>query len=153
MKKIYALLVIIIFSAGFFNTQAQVGNYLLKKTKQATVRAGQKSDEEATEEMNKEVDKGVEKAFNKFFGEDETESDQVDPSSEEGSDDYSSEEDENARPSKSSSSSSSDARASGLLKAMGVNIAPTNINEVYNYSGNILMDVQSWKKMANLKVK
>lgn len=149
MKKTFALLVIILFSAGFFHTQAQVGNYMLKKAKQAKGMAGQKADEEVTDEMNKEVDKGVEKVFDKFFGADETETKPENSTSKEGSDEYSDDnssvEDDNSMPSKSSGSSSSDARANSMLKAMGVNIAPTNVNEVYNYSGNILMDVQSWE--------
>lgn len=145
MKKIFTLLIIIIFSAGFFHTQAQVGNYMLKKAKQAKVRAGQKADEEVTGEMNKEVDKGVEKAFNKFFSADEAESNADNSNTEEGSDEYSSDEDDHSMSSQSSGSSSSDARASALLKSMGVNIAPTDVNEVYNYSGNILMNTQSWE--------
>lgn len=144
MKKILSLIGVIILSAGFFQAQAQVGNYLKNKAKQAAVRAGQKSDEEVTEEVNKEVDTGVEKVFNKFFGKDETESKKTTTSSETAADSHPSDSKNNSNSAAGSGSSYSDARANAMMKAMGINTSPVDVKENYNYSGNILMTVQSW---------
>ncbi|MCK4922388.1 MAG: DUF4412 domain-containing protein [Bacteroidales bacterium] len=144
MKKILSLLSILALSGGFFQTQAQVGNYLKNKAKQATVRAGQKSDEKVTEEVNEEVDTGVEKVFNKFFGEDETETLESAKSSETDVESDTSDGENNSFQPASSESSSSDVRANAMMKAMGINTTSVDVKENYNYSGNILMTVQSW---------
>jgi hypothetical protein len=116
------------------NTSAQIpGRYLEKKMKQAVNRAGQKADEEVTEEMNKKVDEGVEKVFDDIFDEDE----------EPATDKPSSSGEENEK-SSSSGSPGSDAAAKAMMKSLGITTAPTNVEETYQYAGNIFMTVQSW---------
>ncbi|MFW5821393.1 MAG: DUF4412 domain-containing protein [Bacteroidota bacterium] len=133
MKKIiFTLLIVFISSLTFESTAQPVGRFLEKKMKQATQRAAQKADEEVTEEMNEQVDKSVEKVFDNIFETDE-ESDSA-----------------GSEKSKSSSSSSgadpSDAMAAAMMKKLGVNMAPANVQESYDYQGNIVMAVQSWEK-------
>lgn len=131
MKKIFFILSIVFISSLTFESTAQpVGRFLEKKMKQATQRAAQKADEEVTEEMNEQVDKSVEKVFDDIFGNDE-ESDSA-----------------ATEKSKSTSSSSggdpSDAMATAMMKKLGVSMAPANVQESYDYQGNIVMAVQSW---------
>ncbi|MCF8378836.1 MAG: DUF4412 domain-containing protein [Bacteroidales bacterium] len=144
MKKFLSLLSIIILSSVLFQIQAQAGNYLMNKAKQASQRAGQKSDEKVTKEMNKEVDKGVEKVFNNLFGDEKKEANPGTENSDSNADSVNSTNNQSSTPPKGSGSSSDDARANAMLKAMGINMAPVNVNETYDYSGNILMNVQSW---------
>lgn len=131
MKKlIFTLLIVFVSSLAFESTAQPVGRFLEKKMKQATQRAAQKADEEVTEEMNEQVDKSVEKVFDDIFESDE-ESDSA-----------------GTEKSKSGSSSSggdpSDAMAAAMMKKLGVNMAPANVQESYDYQGNIVMSVQSW---------
>lgn len=130
MKKItFSLIIVLITSLSFELSAQPVGRFLEKKMKQATQRAAQKADEEVTEEMNKQVDKSVEKVFDDIFTSDE--------------------ETDSAGTEKSKSSSSysgdpSDPMAAAMMKKMGVNMAPANVQESYDYQGNIVMTVQSW---------
>ena len=147
MKKLIFILSILFLSTGLFHTEAQVGNYLKKKTSQAGNRAAKKSDEEVTGEMNKKVDVEIGKAFNKLFGEEEEEEETktTEPSttdSNEGSSNTNTQ--KKSTPPSGSESSSSDARANAMLKAMGISTDPVDVQENYNYSGNIIMTVQSW---------
>ena len=130
-------------SSGMFHAEAQVGNYLKKKTAQAGNRAGKKADEEVSGEMNKKVDNEVGKAFNKLFGTDESETDDSQPATSESNEESTSPKKHSSPPS-GSGSSSDDARANAMLKAMGISTEPIDVQEKYNYSGNILMTVQSW---------
>lgn len=148
MKRLVFILSIIFLSAGMFQTEAQVGNYLKKKTAQTGNRAGKKSDEEVGKEMNKRIDKEVGKAFNKLFGADESESDDTQPATSDSNEESTSPKKHSSPPS-GSGSSSDDARANAMLKMMGINTDPIDVQEKYNYSGNILMTVQSWNDDGN----
>ncbi len=145
MKKLIFILSILFLSTSLFHVEAQVGNYLKKKTSQTGNRAAKKSDEEVTGEMNKKVDTEIGKAFNKLFGEEEEETKTTEPSttdSNEGSSNTNTQ--KKSTPPSGSGSSSSDARANAMLKAMGISTDPVDVQEKYNFSGNILMTVQSW---------
>ena len=136
MKRILLFLIFPLMLAFSSNTSAQIpGRYLEKKMKQAVNRAGQKADEEITEEMNKKVDESVEKVFDDIFDEDE------EPASDKPV--QSGEENEK---SSSSGSPGSDAAAKAMMKSLGITTAPANVEETYQYSGNILMTVQSWNE-------
>ncbi|MFW5644574.1 MAG: DUF4412 domain-containing protein [Bacteroidota bacterium] len=131
MKKLSFIIIMVFIASFFFETNAQpVGRFLEKKMKQATNRAAQKADEEITDEMNKQVDKGVENVFEDMFGSEEE--------SENSEDRASSTED------KKTVADPSDAMAAAMMKKMGLNMAPANVQENYDYQGNILMTVQSW---------
>ncbi len=127
MKKIVLALIVALASSFFYIAEGQpVGRFLEKKMKQATNRAAHKADEEVTDEMNKQVDKSVEKVFDEMFSEDEdTETSET-------------EEKESGKKSRS------DAMSMAMMKSMGVDMAPANVAESYDYTGNILMAVQSW---------
>ena len=140
MKKTSLILIFIFALGAGYHADAQVGNYLKKKAKQAATRSGEKADEEVTEEMNKKVDKEVEKVFDKLFSEDENASSESKPLS----DDTGNVSNENLNNS-STGKDDSDARAKSMLKAFGISTAPANVKDNYHYSGSIRMEVQSWK--------
>lgn len=134
MKRRILLAVIILITSANFTTDAQVvGKYLEKKIKQAGQRAGQKADEEITEEMNKKVDKAVENAFDSIFNDSESADEQSDTQYSSGN----------------PSSRSSDAMTAAMMKSLGLNTAPANVAENYDYKGNIKMTVQTWDQDGN----
>lgn len=137
MKKTFALLLVILLAFTFGSAEAQVGNYLKKKAIKTGSRAGEKADEEVSDEMNNRVDKEVGKALNKWFGSGTDSTDAATEPETTGGE----------TPDNSSSpgrKSSSDARSSAMLKAMGINMTPANVKEKYEYSGHILMNMESW---------
>ncbi len=131
MKKIKFTIILVFIASLAFNSNAQpVGKFLEKKMKQATNRAAKKADEEVTGEMNKQVDKSVEKVFDNIF-----ENEEETNTSEGGA---RSTEDEKT------GGDPSDAMAAAMMKKMGISMTPANVQENYDYQGNILMTVQSW---------
>ena len=120
-----------------------VGGYVKKKANQAVNRAGTKADEEVTEEMNKKVDKEVEKVFDKIFGEDEEQEAGT------GNEPNAGNENTGTSTSKSKSQGSNDAASRAMMKKMGINMEPANVQSSYSYDGNILMTMQSWDSDGN----
>lgn len=122
MKRIFILLLSVLFLSISYNSEAQVvGKYLEKKMKQATRRAGKKTDEKITKEMNKKVDKAVDNAFEGII----------------------SDEEKNEYPSRNYSSDSTSTSTASMMKSLGLS-SPENVEESYDYTGNILMSVQTW---------
>lgn len=132
MKKLLLLLILVIPLSSVEYSHAQnLGRYLDKKAKQASKRAANKADEEVTEEMYKKVDKGVESIFDEIFSEEESENTEGSKA-------------DTTKKSSGSSSSSDDAMAKAMLGAMGITTGSADINDKYDYTGNIKMLVQSW---------
>jgi len=141
MKKIIYSLMAMIILGSFGDMEAQViGNYIKKKANKATNRAEKKADERVDQEINKAVDKEVDKVFDQIFNSEEEEKEK----SEENTGESSVDEQEN-----SSSSSRNNAASRALMKSMGINTAPANVNDNYDYQGNIIMNVQTWDEDEN----
>jgi hypothetical protein len=123
-------------------SNAQIGNYMKSKAVSATKRAGQQSDKEVDKKINNAVDEEVSKLFNKKKGDkDQPESNETQPAAVEQS----------SAPSDASSSSSgsnaaaNDAMSKAIMGRMGISMArPANVKDSYNYTGNLLMVIQSW---------
>ncbi len=140
--KLKLLSVIVLFLFGSFCTiNAQVINgYVKSKAKTATNRAAQNTDKEVDSQINKAVDKQFNKLKEKVLDKDE------EPSESQGVTEEVNDSEVTGPESKSSSGSSGDdAMSKAFMGKMGINMErPANMKDLYEYSGNIKMDVETW---------
>jgi hypothetical protein len=142
--KTKIIILCICFASGInYFAGAQVGNYLKAKQGIATRRAGQQVDKEVNKEITDKVDKGVSDIFDKLRKKDgdKPETGEAEPVAKEqpsqSSDETSSK--------KSSGNSANDAMGRAMMSKMGINMGrPANIKDKYDYSGNLLMTVETW---------
>ncbi len=136
--KIKSLLLSIILAtciSGISSGQ-NVGNYLKRKANMTGNHAANRADQNVNNKINGEVDKKVDSAFNKLWGEDnknenENQQQQGDASQQPSS------------PSEDVSNAGNQAAANAMMKRMGIS-TNVKVNDAYNYTGNIVMNVQNW---------
>ncbi len=131
----------LLLSASMFGVNAQVlDSYMKSKTRVATNRIGQNADKEVDSQINKAVDKEFNKLKDKVLEKDEDSA--AEPAEAEASDGSAK---SSGNTSKSSKSSSDDAMSKALMGKMGINMErPANMQDSYEYTGNIKMDIESW---------
>jgi len=141
--KIKLILVCLSFLFGsFLAVNAQIEGYIKSKAKTATNRAASNTDKEVDSQINKAVDKEFNKLKGKVLDKDEKPSE-----SNEGTSGVSESpaEDSDSESKSSSKSSSDDAMSRAIMGKMGINMErPANIKDVYEYTGNIKMDIESF---------
>lgn len=128
-------------------TDAQVLNgYVKSKSRTATNRAVYDADKEVDSQINKGVDKEFNKLMGKVLGQDDESSEAKEETAVEEVESESSE----SNNSSSDRSSGNDAMSKALMGKMGLNMTrPENMKDVYEYTGNIRMDVESWDDEGN----
>ncbi len=130
------------FTAGAYSQN--IGGYLERKAKMAGKRASNRADENVDKKVNGEVDKAVDNAFNKLWGNGEKKKDDGNSEAQsEGTDN-----DSSSSPSQSVSKARDRAASNAMMKAMGVSM-DANVQETYDYDGNIVMTVQSWDESGD----
>jgi hypothetical protein len=146
--KFKLILVCLFFLIGSFLTvNAQIEGYIKSKAKTATNRAAQNTNKEVDNQINKAVDKEFNKLKGKILDKDEkpSESNEQPSESNEESGEVSESPAEETESKSTSKSSSDDAMSRAILGKMGINMErPANMKDVYEYTGNIKMDIESW---------
>ena len=114
---------------------ARMWGTIFRESQYGSKRAGSRADQNVNKKVNNEVDKSVDKAFDKLWGEDQKKED----NSESGD----ASENPSASPSKKTSDARDQAATNAMMKKMGIS-TNVDVNENYQYSGNIVMTVQTW---------
>lgn len=139
--KFKSILVCLSFLFGsFLAVNAQIEGYIKSKAKTATNRAASNTDKEVDSQINKAVDKEFNKLKGKVLDKDEEPSE-----SNEGTVKESESPAEETESKSTSKSSSDDAMSRAIMGKMGINMErPANMKDIYEYTGNIKMDIESW---------
>lgn len=114
--------------------------YAKSKAHTAKNRAVYDADKEVDSQINSAVDKQFNKLKSKVLDKDgkEVETQSSEPAAADDSE-------QSSGSSKSSNSSSDDAMAKAMMGKLGINMTrPANMKDIYEYTGNILMDMQAW---------
>jgi hypothetical protein len=141
--KIVILSFFFVFSIVDFSN-AQIGGFLKSKAASATGRAVQQSDKEVDKKINNAVDTAVYNIFNKKGGDKgQPATNQSDPATKEQSPEPTKTPSSNAR----SGSGSNDVMSRGIMGKMGISMErPANVKDKYDYTGNLVMTVQTWNE-------
>ncbi len=136
------LLTLLFLLGTIINGNAQIlEGYAKSKARTAQNRAVYDADKEVDSQINKGVDKQFNKLKGKILDKDvkpeEVKKDSVplaEPQTE-------------SKSTSSSSPAQNDAMSKALMGKMGINMTrPANMKDVYEYSGNVLMDVENWNE-------
>jgi hypothetical protein len=141
MKSKLFLLTVLFLSGSVLGVNAQIlEGYAKSKVGVAKNRAVYDADKEVDSQINKGVDKQFNKLKDKILEKDEKPA--------EGTTGETKPAEPEAAPKSSGSSGSSasdDAMSRAIMGKMGINMTrPANMKDVYEYSGNIVMDVENW---------
>ncbi len=136
--KIKSFLLLIILATGIseISSGQNVGNYLRRKANMAGNHAANRADQNVNNKINGEVDKKVDSAFNKLWGDDNKNDNEKQEQQGDASQQPSS-------PSEDVSNAGNQAASNAMMKRMGIS-TNVKVNDAYNYTGNIVMDVQNW---------
>jgi len=142
MKLKLVLLTVIFLCGTILNSYTQVEGYIKSKARHAQNRALYDADKEVDNQIDKGVDKEFDKLKSKILGEDdaaEKEGEAVEDTNPDNSGDS------DSKSKKTSKSSGNDAMSKALMGKMGINMErPANMKDMYEYTGNILMDLETW---------
>jgi len=143
MKSKLFLLSTLFLLGSIIGINAQIlEGYAKSKARTAQNRAIYDADKEVDSQINKGVDKQFNKLKDKILEKDEKPAEESAPATKPAE---TQSEDNSSKSSESSSDASSDAMSRALMGKMGINMTrPANMKDVYEYSGNILMDVENW---------
>lgn len=143
MKSKLFLLSTLFLLGSILGLNAQIlEGYAKSKVRTAQNRAVYDADKEVDSQINKGVDKQFNKLKDKILEKDEKPAEETAPATNQAA---TPSEENSSKSSGSSNSASSDAMSKALMGKMGINMTrPANMKDVYEYSGNILMDVENW---------
>ncbi len=132
---------LLFFSCMCYFSQAQIGGFVKNRASSATNHAQQQTGKEVDKKVNNAIDEGISNIFNKKKGDkDQPATNQTEPAKEQASEPAN-------EPSSSSKSGSAtnDAMSRAMMGRMGISMErPANIKNTYDYTGNLVMVVQSW---------
>lgn len=128
-------------SGSVLGINAQViDGYIKSKAKTAKNRAIYDADKEVDSQINKGVDNEFNKLKGKILKKDEKPSE-----SQAGAVENPDDAEPESKSQSSSKSSNDDAMSKALMGKMGINMErPANMKDSYDYTGNILMDLENW---------
>jgi len=140
MKLKLFLLTVLFLSGSFYVINAQViEGFAKSKAGVAKNRAVYDANKEVDNQINKGVDKQFNKLKDKILEKDEK------PAEGQTEEAPKTEPEAGTKSSGSSNSAKDDAMSRALMGKMGINMTrPANMKDVYEYSGNIVMDVENW---------
>jgi hypothetical protein len=140
-SKIIILSLFLVFSISDFSN-AQIGGFLKSKAGSVTNRAVQQSDKQVDKKINNAVDTVVDNLFNKKSGKKEQPStNQAQPNA------VSQPSAPDNRPSSGSNKTSNDIMGRAIMSKMGISMErPANVKDKYDYTGNLVMTIQSWNE-------
>lgn len=142
MRHLFYLVSFLFFSGISISSYAQIDSYIKSKAKTATSRAAQNTDKEVDSQINKAVDKEFNKLKEKVLKDDEEE-----VKASENEEPAQSEDSGNQQEKKNSISSGDDAMSKAIMGKLGIQTErPANMKDKYEYTGNIVMDVETWNE-------
>ena len=127
-------------------SNAQVGNFVRSKTGVATNRAVQQTNKEVDKKITNAVDEEISKIFNKKKGDkDQPAENETQPAAVEQSSAPSDDSSDGSSSGGGSNKAANDAMSRAIMGRMGISMArPANVKDRYDYTGNLLMVIQSW---------
>lgn len=138
--KVFLFTVIFLLGTGLGINAQIIDGYVKSKARTAKNRAVYDADKEVDNQINTAVDKQFNKMKDKALKKDEKPAEGDAESSESGN-----ESDSDSKSNSSGKSSSDDAMSKAIMGKMGINMTrPANMKDVYDFTGNIKMDIEVW---------